>query len=738
MRVYLMKKRLALGNTSGKQISGTTGHGIEVALSFLNTFLSDKDYLNFSQVFRASHRACWRPFRNSISYNKVLQIVMNLNLVHNTHFRMNKKHKIIILTEVGKDKVINAFNIYTTKKKAILDWTVECLKAIYLFKKDSDYIVKDKQVLMNGPSVSDGLHQFIEAKEGLRDLACLIGFRNLARFSGFNNECSGYFSELNLLRMINRVVELERKLDFLFRLSNLLSSKFEDFKAAKDIGDIRQIYKLPSLFFWEASEQMLTLIHNAFDKFNMLNQECESIILKLDNSNQSWKRLIEAAMNNFRNILPQTELFMEMDHAKMFNMFLSMALEISYPGSRIAKVIPKNDNIEVTINFKNQERVLSFITIWGENNFTFVEGSVVSDTGDAKADRCGIFIKGPHRLGKTRIGLWNECLTQSISDHSPFKGVEINGYMPNSMCFGSLNRSGRINSEGFLLSGLDGSDPLVDYGVYKDGRLNGDGKHLTIYNFKNGKWDDGAFDTGEILTCSGVYSTGKYKSDKLVEGEHRLNQHCVNLHVFKRHNAWKRPSQAWADLSFLRSRVVTQCTAHLKFDINPAKILKDQGSRCLVNGPVTYKGGYSLKDCGPSGHGEVSIPGLPSCFKALNLDPKTFQNIVVYEETENKPCTISGTWENGNLFLEKGKNKTGIVIKIYVDDSSIANQRHNLYIGGYIDRSLTFFDDPWFEESPTGGIQFFKRPVNPHQYGSGIQLSSNGKSFSWKEFELNK
>ena len=54
--------------------------------------------------------------------------------------------------------------------------TIQCLKAMNLFKRDVDYVVKDGQVvivdeftgrLMDGRRYSDGLHQAIEASEGL-------------------------------------------------------------------------------------------------------------------------------------------------------------------------------------------------------------------------------------------------------------------------------------------------------------------------------------------------------------------------------------------------------------------------------------------------------------------------------------------------------------------------------------------------------------------------------------------
>ena len=68
-------------------------------------------------------------------------------------------------------------DIYSVENMDMAHMAVQCLKALYLFKKDVDYVVKDGQIvivdeftgrLMEGRRFSDGLHQSIEAIEGVK------------------------------------------------------------------------------------------------------------------------------------------------------------------------------------------------------------------------------------------------------------------------------------------------------------------------------------------------------------------------------------------------------------------------------------------------------------------------------------------------------------------------------------------------------------------------------------------
>ncbi|MGC5324859.1 preprotein translocase subunit SecA [Brevibacillus sp. SYSU BS000544] len=95
-------------------------------------------------------------------------------------FTIDEKLKIVSLTDEGVEKVEKAFNIdnlYDTNHMMLNHHITSSLKAQVLFKRDVDYVVQEGEVvivdeftgrLMVGRRYSDGLHQAIEAKEGLR------------------------------------------------------------------------------------------------------------------------------------------------------------------------------------------------------------------------------------------------------------------------------------------------------------------------------------------------------------------------------------------------------------------------------------------------------------------------------------------------------------------------------------------------------------------------------------------
>ncbi len=94
-------------------------------------------------------------------------------------YEIDEKLKTVNLTENGIEKVekiLGIENIYAQKGWKYLHYLEQSLRAHTLFKKDRDYVVKDGKViivdeftgrLMPGRRWSGGLHQAIEAKEGV-------------------------------------------------------------------------------------------------------------------------------------------------------------------------------------------------------------------------------------------------------------------------------------------------------------------------------------------------------------------------------------------------------------------------------------------------------------------------------------------------------------------------------------------------------------------------------------------
>ena len=94
-------------------------------------------------------------------------------------YTVDEKARIVTLTEEGIGKMerwLGIDNLYSPQNYHLTPYLEQALRAHVLYKRDRDYIVKDNQViivdeftgrLMYGRRYSEGLHQAIEAKEGV-------------------------------------------------------------------------------------------------------------------------------------------------------------------------------------------------------------------------------------------------------------------------------------------------------------------------------------------------------------------------------------------------------------------------------------------------------------------------------------------------------------------------------------------------------------------------------------------
>jgi len=97
-----------------------------------------------------------------------------------TEYTLDEKTRTVTLTEEGvakMEKALNLENLYDDVNMEISHHVNQALRAHVLMKRDRDYVVKDGQViivdeftgrLMFGRRYSNGLHQAIEAKEGVK------------------------------------------------------------------------------------------------------------------------------------------------------------------------------------------------------------------------------------------------------------------------------------------------------------------------------------------------------------------------------------------------------------------------------------------------------------------------------------------------------------------------------------------------------------------------------------------
>ena len=100
-------------------------------------------------------------------------------------YEKDEKQRSIVLTEDGTEKVerlledaglLQGSNLYDFENTQVVHHVNQSLRAVFMFRRDIDYIVKDGKVIiideftgrmMDGRRWSDGVHQAVEAKEGV-------------------------------------------------------------------------------------------------------------------------------------------------------------------------------------------------------------------------------------------------------------------------------------------------------------------------------------------------------------------------------------------------------------------------------------------------------------------------------------------------------------------------------------------------------------------------------------------
>ena len=111
-------------------------------------------------------------------YYKIDKLIPRL--VREEDFKVDEKARTVVLQEPGIEKsegFLGVENIYDPRNMDLVHHIHQALKAHTLFKRDVDYVVREGQVvivdeftgrLMPGRRYSEGLHQALEAKEGVK------------------------------------------------------------------------------------------------------------------------------------------------------------------------------------------------------------------------------------------------------------------------------------------------------------------------------------------------------------------------------------------------------------------------------------------------------------------------------------------------------------------------------------------------------------------------------------------
>ncbi|MBU2017643.1 MAG: preprotein translocase subunit SecA, partial [Alphaproteobacteria bacterium] len=106
--------------------------------------------------------------------------------IDESDYEKDEKQRSVTLTEEGTEKIerlleaaglLQGSNLYDFENTQVVHHVNQALRAVVMFRRDIDYIVKDGKVviideftgrMMDGRRWSDGLHQAVEAKEGVQ------------------------------------------------------------------------------------------------------------------------------------------------------------------------------------------------------------------------------------------------------------------------------------------------------------------------------------------------------------------------------------------------------------------------------------------------------------------------------------------------------------------------------------------------------------------------------------------
>ncbi|MBM3572412.1 MAG: preprotein translocase subunit SecA, partial [Alphaproteobacteria bacterium] len=162
-------------------------------------------------------------------YMRVNQVIPKLEA---THFEKDEKVRAVSLTEAGVERVeqilregglLKEGSLYDIHNISLVHHSNQALRAHKLFQRDTDYIVKAGKIviideftgrMMEGRRYSEGLHQALEAKEGVEvqmenQTLASITFQNyfrlypkLAGMTGTAMTEAGEFSEIYKLEVV--------------------------------------------------------------------------------------------------------------------------------------------------------------------------------------------------------------------------------------------------------------------------------------------------------------------------------------------------------------------------------------------------------------------------------------------------------------------------------------------------------------------------------------------------------
>ena len=231
-----------------------------------------------------------------------------LQMEKDVDFTVDEKDKIVLTTEEGiakAEKLFGVENLYAIENAALSHHMDQALKANYLFVRDVDYVVKDGEVvivdeftgrLSEGRRFSEGLHQALEAKEGvivkeetqtLADITFQNYFRMYDKLAGMTGTAQTEATEFSQIYTLD-VVSIPTNVPVIRKDQNDLIYKTEEEKFNAVITEIRELAKIGRpVLVGTASIEKSELLHEllkgekiAHTVLNAKNHEQEGEIIK--------------------------------------------------------------------------------------------------------------------------------------------------------------------------------------------------------------------------------------------------------------------------------------------------------------------------------------------------------------------------------------------------------------------------------------------------------------------------
>jgi len=222
-------------------------------------------------------------------------------------FVVDEKNRNIVMTEQGLEKAEELFgagNLYSSENAILAHHLDQALKAHHLFEKDVDYVVRDGEVIIvdeftgrlsEGRRYSEGLHQALEAKEGvviqeesqtLAEITYQNYFRMYDKLAGMTGTAQTEATEFSQIYGLD-VISIPTNVPVERIDQNDLIYNTEEEKIEAVIAKVKELHKKGQpVLIGTASIEKSELIHDALEKaripHNVLNaknhaQEAEII-----------------------------------------------------------------------------------------------------------------------------------------------------------------------------------------------------------------------------------------------------------------------------------------------------------------------------------------------------------------------------------------------------------------------------------------------------------------------------